>query len=495
VPAYRPWPLAVGPCPVRCGVGRVNRVAYTRLRIDELVNAWVSDHDTPFQIALLGVFDAGPFLRPDGSIDVLRIQRELAARARNVPDLGRRVVWTRVGEGRPVWAAEPSFDPAAHIGSASLPPGADLAMWAANRIVRPLDVNRPLWRAEIIDGLPDGRFAMVIVLHHILADGRAGVAIAGSLLDARPDTVPMAPPVGPVPRLPSHGQLIRERLRRGLAAVRHVRLPTVEGLARLVRAVKQSRDTMAGFSTPEPVTSLPRRVGPGRTLVIVRRSLQDVQRTGHALGVTVNDLLLAAVTGGLRELLHARGDLVDGLVLRTTVPAATGGPGQVMGMLVVGLPIGEPDPLRRLALIRHATATGKTRLRATGGDVTKLHLPVALLRTVVRRARRFGSSRMTLAVTDVTGPTVPLWLAGARLVEAVPVAPLVPLVALSAAGMSYAGELAVSVNADATVSDLDVLAAGLERAFTELADLTRAGERLPELSVPRARTLSLEHSS
>jgi WS/DGAT/MGAT family acyltransferase len=473
----------------------VDRVALTPLRVDELVSAWVSERDTPLQIALLGVFDAEPFLRPDGSVDVLRIRRELAARARNVPSLGRRVVWTRVGEGRPVWAAEPSFEPAAHIGSATLPSGAELATWAANRIVRPLDVNRPLWRAEIVDGLPGRRFALIIVLHHIVADGRAGVAIAGSLLDARPDTVPMAPPVRPVPRLPSHRQLMHERLRRALAAVRHVSLPTVEGFARLARAVAQSRDTMAGFSTPEPVTSLPRRVGPGRRLVIVRRSLRDVQRTGHTLGVTVNDLLLAAVTGGLRELLDARGDLVDGLVLRTTVPAATGGPGQVMGMLVVGLPVGEPDPLRRLALIRHATATGKTRLRATGGDVTALHLPVPLLRTVVRRARRFGSSRMTLAVTDVTGPAAPLWLAGARLVEAVPVAPLVPLVALSAAGMSYAGELAVSVNADATVSDLDVLAAGLERSFTELADRTRAGERLPELSVPVARTLPVENPS
>jgi hypothetical protein len=240
---------------------------------------------------------------------------------------------------------------------------------------------------------------------------------------------------------------------------------------------------MSGFATPEPVTSLPRQVRRGRKLVIVRRPLDDVRRTGHALGVTVNDLLLAAVTGGLRAMLDARGDLRDGMVLRTTVPAATGGPGQVMGLLVIGLPVAEPDPLRRLALIRRATSTEKSRLRATAGDVTTLHLPVPLLRTVIRRARRFGSSRITLSVTDVTGPAGPLWLAGARLVEAVPVAPLVPLVPLSVAAMSYAGDLAVSVNADATVRDLDVLAAGLERSFAELADLTRAGERLPDLSV------------
>ena len=80
----------------------------TRLRMDELVNAWVSDENTPFQIALLGTFDAGPFRRPDGTVDVPRIRRELTARAHRVPALGRRVVWTRLGEGRPVWAADPA---------------------------------------------------------------------------------------------------------------------------------------------------------------------------------------------------------------------------------------------------------------------------------------------------------------------------------------------------------------------------------------------------
>jgi len=462
-------------------------VALTRLRIDELVSAWGTDQDTPFQMALLGVFEAAPFLQPNGSVDVLRVRRELATRARSVPALGRRVVWTRVGEGRPVWAAEPSFDPIAHIECATLPAGADLANWAANRIVRPLDTNRPLWRAEVVDGLPGGRFAVILVLHHIVADGYAGVAITGSLLDSRPDTVPAAPPVGAVPPLPSPGQLIRDRLHLALGALRHLRLPKAETLASLARGMAQSRNTMAGFRTPEPVTSLPRLIGPGRALVIVRQPLEDLRRAGHVLGVSVNDLLLAAVTGGLRELLATRGDAVADLVLRTIVPAATGHPGQVMGMLVVDLPVGEPDPLRRIALIGRSTATGKARLRGASGDANDLlHLPVPLVRVIFRRVRRFGSSRITLSVTDVVGPAAPLWLAGAGLVEAVPVAPLVPLVPLSVAALSYAGELAVSVNADATISDLNVLAAGLERSFTELRDLTRGGERLAQRSAPWA---------
>ena len=456
-------------------------MALTRLRIDELVNAWIGTANTPFQIGLLGVFDAGPHQRADGTVDVARIRDELAVRARCVHALGRRVVWTHVGEGRPAWAPDPAFDPLAHITVTTLPTGTEPAVWAANRAVRPLDLSRPLWRAEIVDGLPDGGFALLVVLHHIAADGRAGVALIGSLLDPGPDVASPRPSVGVVPALPSHRELVRQHLRDVVARLRQARPQVTRRLSRFRRGLAQVREEMTAFRNAEPVTSLPREIGPSRRMIIVRQPLAEVRRTGHALGATVNDVVLAAVTGGLRELLARRGELVDGLVLRTTVPAATGRPGQVVGMLVVPLPVGEPDPRRRLALIGRATTTGKTRLRATGSDVTDaLHLPVFLLRTVVGRGRRFGSRRITLSVTDVAGPPAPLWLAGARLRTAVPVAPLVPLVPLAAAALSYASDLAVSVNADASVGDLDVLAVGLERSFAELGELASEPEPEPE---------------
>src|SRR3954449_6419881 len=139
-------------------------VGLTRLRMDELVNAWVADRSTPFQIALLGVFDAAPFRLPDGVVDVPRIRRGLVLRALRVEAFRRRVVWTRFGEGMPVWAPDPSFDPARHVETGTLPPGADLETWAADRIVRPLPLDRPLWRAEVVDGLPGERFAVIVVV-------------------------------------------------------------------------------------------------------------------------------------------------------------------------------------------------------------------------------------------------------------------------------------------------------------------------------------------
>jgi WS/DGAT/MGAT family acyltransferase len=434
--------------------------------MDELVNAWVADRFTAFQIALLGVFDAAPFLLSDGALDVPRIRRELGARARRVEALRRRVVWTRFGEGMPVWAADPSFDPDQHIESASFPAGADLATWAADRIVRPLPLDRPLWRAEVVDGLPGERFALIVVVHHVAADGLTGVAVAGSLLDGSPDAAPSDIPVPTAPPLPSHADLIRDRLRGLAAALRSARPLSGAGFRRLRSMVRQLRDASADLRTRTSETSLPRQVGPTRRLVVVREPLDELRRTGHALGATVNDLLLASVSGGLRALLSARGDDVAALRLRTSVPAATGAGHQASGIMLVDLPVGEPDPLRRLAAIHATTARAKGRLYAGAGDLTEVvHLPIPLARIGMRWMRRFGGTRVSLFVTDVPGPQAPLWLAGARMLEAVPVAPLVQHVGLGVAALSYAGELAVSVHADGSVADLQLLADGMAADF------------------------------
>ena len=462
-----------------------------RLRLDELMYAWLDHDDTPMQVALLGTFDGGPLVHPDGAVDVPRVRRELAARAKRVPALGRRVVWTRLGEGRPLWVADPGFDPLGHVETAALPPGADLPGWAANRAARPLDRDRPLWRAEVVDGLRGGRFAVLIVVSHMLADGLTGVALAGALLDPGPETAVTAAPSPAAAALPTHRDLVRRRLQEvGAALWRRGprRRRPAEGPGPARPGLREVRDAMAGFAGPEPTTSLSRQIGPGRRLGVTRRSMEELRDTGHALDVTVNDLLLAAVSGGLRRLLTTRGEAVPGLVLRASVPAATGAAGrQVAAMLIVDLPVGEPDPLRRAALVRSATALGKARLRAAGGDFSDLHLPTPLTRWLLCSARRVGSRRLTVSVTDVPGPARPLWLAGARLLEVVPIAPMAPLVPLTVAALSYAGELAVAANADAEMTDLDVFTDGIAGSFTELVDLARTGARPRSVPAPLLR--------
>src|SRR4051812_13049694 len=268
-----PWP---GPRPRLHGAV----VGLTRLRMDELVNAWVADRCTPFQIALIGVFDAAPFLLPDGTVDVPRIRGELAVRARRVPAFRRRVVWTRFGEGMPVWAADPSFDANRHIGSDTLPGGAELASWAADRIVRPLPMDRPLWRADVVDGLPQGRFALIVVVHHVAADGLTGVSLAGSLLDGIPDAVVPDAPVQGAPPQPTHADLLRDRLRGVAAALRRARPFSGTGFARLLTMVRQFRDASSDLRTRTSETSLPRRVGPTRRLAVVRAPLDELKLAG-----------------------------------------------------------------------------------------------------------------------------------------------------------------------------------------------------------------------
>jgi WS/DGAT/MGAT family acyltransferase len=446
-----------------------------RLRPDQLAYSWLGTRETPMQIALLGIFDAGPLRRATGTVDVDRVRAELAQRAALLPELRRRVVRTRLGEGGPVWAEDPSGDPLDAITPLVLPPGADLPQWAAGRAALAVPPDRPPWRIDVIDGLPGGGFAVLVVVSHVLADGLAGVALAGRLLDPRPDVVAPFRLPEPVPALPTHRELRRRRRSELRAALRRPRPRSAAPRLRLRDALAQVRDAMSSFAGPEPATPLPRRIGSGRRLAAVHVPLGELQRTGRALGVTVNDLFLAAVAGGLRSFLAARGDLAPGQVLRATVPVALRGTGhQVMAALVVGLPVGEPDPARRLALVHGATAAGKTRIRSAGGDFTDLRLPALLARPVLRWTRRSGSRRLTLAVTDVPGPAAPLWLAGAPLRAVVPIAPMSPEVPLSVAALSYAGDLAVSINADAAAEGLDDIATGTARAFAELGALAAA---------------------
>lgn len=445
-------------------------MAIVRLRMDELVNDWVGDRDTPFQMGLLAVFDPGPFARDDGSVDLPRVAHALADRVAGIPTLRRRVVWTLPGEGRPAWVVDPEDDPARHVSAASLPEGVDLATWAANRSVVPLDRDRPMWRADVLDGLPGGRFAVLLVVHHVLVDGLAGMRLLATLLDPSPDPTRTEGPRAASEPPPSHRELVLDRLRavgRPPRGRRDRARPARPGPR---RAVAQYRRAMADFAAPIARTSLPRHVGPTRRMTVVSADLEPLRSAGHRQGATVNDLVLAAVARGLRELLTVRGECHESLSVRTILPVATDGSGQASGMMVVDLPVGRADPAWRLAAVVEQTTAQKARLRSAGpirpNEALTLPLPVA--RVVIPWARRRGSAKIHLSVTNVPGPRNTLWFRGARMVDAVPVPPLVPLVGLTVAALSYDGRLCVAVNADGGVDDLDVLAAGIAASFADL---------------------------
>jgi WS/DGAT/MGAT family acyltransferase len=311
------------------------------------------------------------------------------------------------------------------------------------------------------------------VLHHAVADGLTAMAIAAALFDSGPATRLADRPADPIPRPPTGRALVADHLNSLRTAlsddVRHIRhLP-----AAVRDAARQLRDAAPDVRAPAPVTSLPRRVGPHRRLATVRVALGELRAAGHAHRATVNDLLLAAVTSGLRDLLSGRGEDVAGLVLRASFPVGELA-GQHAGMLLVGLPVGEPDPQRRLSTITSPTTSMKTRVRSGGGDVVDiLRLPRPLARLAVRWMRHAARRHINLFVTNVPGPPRPLWLAGARMLDAVPVAPLTADVPVGVAALSYADTLAISITTDAAVTDIDVLADGIQRGFTDFAVAAR----------------------
>jgi hypothetical protein len=411
----------------------------------ELATLWVEQAGAVFNVALLCRFDSGPFTRSDGGVDTDTVRAEIARRAAGVPALCRRL--TR--EHRPVWIECP-IRPADHVSCVDLPENTDLLDWCAGRIVEPLDPARPLWHVDVLQ-LPEQEFALLLVAHHVLADGRRGAAVLRSLLDPTPGESQAVAPRPATAASPGH-----------------------------TGRWAQIRQAAADLRARAPVTSLSRPVGDGRRLAVVRADLADLRAVTGTFGATINDVLLAAVTAGLRQLLAGRGELEPGLVLRASVPMSSGGPGQPEGMLLLGLPVGEADPLHRLARIAAASGERKRRLRSGGGNVFDvLRLPTPVARAAVRGLRRIAGRGINLFVTDIPGPTEQLSLGGARLISAVPVAPLTANVPLGVAALSCAGSLHVGINAAAEVTDLDVLADAMDREFGILTTAARTGEPCP----------------
>jgi diacylglycerol O-acyltransferase len=278
----------------------------------------------------------------------------------------------------------------------------------------------------------------------------------------------VAPPWTPAP-IPTAGELFRDNLRRrrrglgrGLSGLAHPRRPR-GGSWGVWREF---------FAERAPRTSLNRPIGAERRLAVVRGRLGMARQVAHAHQATVNDVVLAAVAGGLRRLLAARGEDVQDLVLRVMVPvslhheppgSARGNQGSVM---LVPLPLGEPDPVRRLELIAAETAARKGRARPqTGNGILAV---AAVQRAWYRSLAR--QRTINLVVTNVPGPPVPLYLAGARLLELFPVAAVMANITLAVAVFSYDGQLNLTAIADPdTCPDVEVFAQGARGALDELA--------------------------
>ena len=295
----------------------------------------------------------------------------------------------------------------------------------------------------------------------------------GALLDLAADTpVPAAPPWAPAP-VPSAAELLADNARRRVQGLTRALSSLAEPVSMLQgarRTLPMWREVFAEQRAPR--TSLNRPIGPDRRLDLIRSRLDLAKKIAHAHQAKVNDVLLAVIAGGLRDLLLGRGEHVGDLVLRTMVPVSLHReqPGQARGnqdsTMVVPLPIGEPDPVRRLQLITAETTERKKKARpqVTSGIFQFAVAQRALCRHLPRQ--RY----MNVSVSNVPGPPVPLYMAGAPMLEVFPLVPIVGNVTLAVVVLSYAGQLNLTAVADRDgCPDVEVFAGGVRRALDQLA--------------------------
>lgn len=399
----------------------------------------------------------------------------------------------------PSWTHDDRFEIEAHVRHATLPsPGdeGELLEWIADFYSHRLDRSRPLWEMVLVDGLEDGRWALVNKIHHCLVDGVGSVDLVGLLLDPNP---------APIIRLGSHQPAqsspdVAARTVSWRGWLPHAFAPAAQaaglGLAAArggVHVLTHPRDALERSRgivdllvrdelIPAPDSSLNVPIGTTRRMATVHVELGELERIRSALGGTVNDVVLCATTGALRELLLARGEEPPHQGLRAMVPVNLRGEGEGselgnrVSSLFVELPVFEADPLDRYELVVAATAKAKAGGQALAASaltgLTEVAPPV--LHAGLARAL-FAKRLFNLTITNVPGAPGRVGAFGASLVDVVPIVPLAAEHALGIAVVSYAGGMTFGLFADrAAVRDLDVVREGIISSVLELADLARS---------------------
>jgi diacylglycerol O-acyltransferase / wax synthase len=413
----------------------------------------------------------------------------LAACLDEVPRYRQRVQRMPLDLARPAWADDPHFSLAYHLRHTAIPsPGDDVALRAlVGRVMgQRLDVDRPLWEMWLVEGLADGRWAVITKTHHAMIDGLAGNELMEIVLDRSPEAPHRTPQTWTPDPEPSAARLAVEGVT-GLAElpvdlVRAVR-DAVDALATPTELARAGLARVAGLASAgrraaRPTSVLNGPLGPHRRWGWARAELDDARTVKEAAHCTVNDVVLAACAGGLREYLLQRGEDVTDVVVRSLVPVSIrteehrGRLGNQVTAMFADLPVGVADPWERLAACTRQMEGLKRSGQAVGVQfmVSAADFVPATLMTLGARAYVVTGQRVVNTVTtNVPGPQYPLYLLGRRMLEVFPYIPVAQDVRISIGIVSYDGHLAFGVTGDYdAVPDLDLLCGAIEGAFAEL---------------------------
>ena len=381
----------------------------------------------------------------------------------------------------PHWVVDEDFDLSRHVREAVLPaPGTreQLYRWAADYWSKRLDRDRPLWEMTLVTGLEGGCWAICTKTHHCLVDGVGSVDAAYLLLDPEPDVHPTPPPE----MLTTDGANVLLRAPGAIAHGARAGIDAALHPSKLLDALARSRAMAELVARDEfvaaPRTSLNNPIGVHRRFDVVRVPLADVKLIKNRLGGTVNDVVLAAATAGLRDLLVARGDEPPEAGLRAMVPINIRSAGDKLGnrisSLFVHLPVAESNPLQRYVHTVDRAEADKSGTQARGGEtlVQLAGLAPPVIHSFLARSL-FASRLFNVTITNVPGPQQPLYACGSRMTEVFPLVPLAADHSIGIAVVSYDGALFFGLIADRDgTEDLEVLSYGIARAIAELGDLS-----------------------
>lgn len=433
------------------------------------------------------------FELPADGFDYDRLVELIQQRIGLVPRYRQKVRWIPGRIANPVWVDDPDFDVTYHVRRSALPkPGTDAQLrdLVGRLQSRQLDRQRPLWEIYLVEGLSDGRVAIVTKTHHAMVDGRSALDIGTVILDLE-STPREVPDDEWVPAKEPHALGLVLGAVTGYLAKPTGALDTVRTAVVDVRATaeKISAVTSGLFASARsmahqaPASPLNVPIGQQRRFGMAETDLDDYKRIRKAHGGTINDVVLATVSGALRSWLMTRGeDVTATTVIRAMVPVSVrtdnqkGELGNRVSSYFVDLPVGEPSPVMRLHQVSYAMRAHKESGAAVGADaLVQLSgfAPPTITALGARTASSLTRRLFNLVVTNVPGPQFPLYAAGARMLSMYPVVPLAKNQAISIGLMSYNGGVFYGLNCDRdALPDVDVFAACIVDALAELVGTT-----------------------
>jgi diacylglycerol O-acyltransferase / wax synthase len=454
------------------------------------------DADSHMHIGAVTIFEGPP-------PPFTAVAEHIRSRLHLVPRYRQKLAYPPFETGRPLWIDDHSFNIEYHVRHSALPaPGTEqqLHRLAARIASQQLDRSKPLWECWFVEGLEDGRFALIFKTHHALVDGVSGVDLATVLFDLSPKPQPLleAEPWQPRPE-PTNAELLAAGAAGFAKTAIHVTERTLAAATNPAAAVDALRDVAEGMGemawailNPAPETPLNVEIGPHRRYAIVRNRLDDFRYVKGVFGGTVNDVVLTVVAGALARWLRARGVRTEGLELRALVPVSIRPRDQrhALGNQIVlmrgPLPVYIRDPVARLRFVKQQMDGLKESKQALGArviaDVQQMAPP-----TILAQASRlqFSTRLFNLIVTNVPGPQFPIYMLGRQMLTFFPIAFLPSGHALAIAIMSYNGAIDFGLLGDYdALPDIETIAEGIEDGLAQL----KAAARTKEARTAAART-------